>query len=343
MYTMELGFNVPSSSLLRRENITTMSEQALFRTILARCFALLRQRPSLWIFGLIASGVGGIGVIELAVSLFRFLRHTSTAPLSMLQTTSLSAVYYWLIPPYQNALLPLFAVLLICVGFLVFLVTVIALGGLIRGTVDKKPQPLITLWHHGVSHVWHMAALVIARKIVVTLLVVLGVICGYAIAQSAGAWAAGLLAAWWTVIVIAVMSASFLTIYAATAMSIDRLHVKNAVVKALQVFRRHVLLSLEMALLLFGVELIALILVAGVFVVIAVPVYLLYLVGVISSVLAIFKAGLAIALILLFVIGLLVAGFLTVFEIAAWSALYMKTREGVVMSRILYHLGVKRG
>lgn len=320
-----------------------MTEQTLFRSIVARSWKLVFERKSLWILGLLAAGVGGMGVVEF---IFSFVKNISAAATTgegvTLAGTSIGAMYAWLMPPYNNVVLPVMGVLFLLVTVILFLVTIISYGALIRGTVEKKSQPLHMLWHHGVTHMWSMAGLVILRRVVNAILLAGTVYLTIFISQVGGLFANGLHVVLWILSALILAMVSFMAIYGSVAMSLEGFTLKESLVRAWHTFRRHPMVSIEMAFLVFLVELGGLMLVGGIFVIIAIPVYLAWVVSVLSVVGAIFKYALVLALIILFVVGMLAAAWYMVFQTSVWSSLYLRTREGVVSSRLLHFFGMRK-
>lgn len=320
-----------------------MTEQTLFRSIVQRSWRMIFERKSLWVLGLLAAGAGGMGVVELVYSFVHQVSGALTPADSVtFAGTSISALYTWLTPPYHNAVLPAMGVLFLIISTVIFLVTVIAYGALIRGVVEKKAQPLPTLWHHGTMHMWGVAGMVILRRLANMVLLAGTVYLTIFIAQVGGLFTNILHVLLWIISAFIIAMVSFMSIYGTVAMSLEGFSLKESLVRAWHTFRRHPMVSAEMAILVFCVELGALILVGGIFVVIAIPVYLAWIVSVVSVVGAIFKYAFILALIILFIVGMIAAASYMVFQTSAWATLYLQTREGIVKSRILHFFGIKK-
>lgn len=320
-----------------------MSEQALFRNILHRSFRLVIERPSLWLLGLLASGTAGMGVAEFVYSFVGTVRSSEVQEggVTLIGSTA-DALYTWLLPPYTNLYLPLMGILLLVITVVLFLMTVISFGALIRGSVEKKTQSLPLLWHHGTSHVLHLSGVVLLRHLAIALLLAGSVYATIFIGEVGGVFAEGLQVVLWVISAFLVAGVSFLSIYAATSMSLEGFKMKQAYERAWHTFRRHMAVSIEMALALFLVELASLVLVAGIVVLVAIPVYFTWVIGLVAGTMALLKYGLVVALLLLFIVGFFVAAWFTVFQVSAWSALYLKTRDGVIKSRLLTFFGIHK-
>lgn len=320
-----------------------MSEQALFRNILHRSFRLIIERPSLWLLGLLASGTAGMGVTEFVYSFIETVKSPEVQQSGVtFAGSTFGALYAWLLPPYTNVYLPLMGILLLVITVVVFLMTVISFGALIRGSVEKKTQPLPLLWHHGTSHMFHLSGVVLARHIAIALLLAGSVYATQFIGQVGGLFTEALQVLLWILSAVIVASISFLSIYAATSMSLEGFKIKEAYERAWHTFKRHMAVSIEMALALFLVELATLILVAGLVVLLAVPVYFTWIVSLVAGTVGFFKYALIVAILILFIVGFFMAAWFTVFQVSAWSSLYLKTRESVVKSRLLTFFGIHK-
>lgn len=312
-----------------------MNDKKLFRIIVRRSWDLLFKRPSMWILAFFASAVSGMGVIEAVWGSWSMLLKGAGSSASISLTSSSPKIFSWLLPPYNNVLLPIFALLFISASVILFFVSVISLGALIRAAVDKIEHTLKTSWVYGVIHVWEMTGIIVLRKIFIFALLFLSVFCGSYLLKIGSLFATVLGIVLAILFVSAVVVINFLAVYAETAIVIDRVSLLNSIKKSWQVFREHVLLSIEMAVLMFIIELVFLFLSGIVFVLIVIPVFLLYVMTGITGMSIFFSFGLFIGFLLLVALAFVVAALSTMFMISSWSYLYVRVRGGIVKSRIM--------
>lgn len=315
-----------------------MSDQELFRTILKRSWDLIIKRPSMWLLAFFASSVAGTVVIDSAFNTWTTLRNVA-APKVRFSSIYANDLVGMLAPPYENILVPLVAILLISIGVGFFVVSVISLGGLIRAAVDKKEHSIKTAWHQGVKHMYEIGGIVIARKVIAGVLMILGVLLIQWLLQNfsnLGSVLSGIIIFAYIVLFALI---SMLSVYAQTAIIVDQLSFSKSIIKAWDVFKKHVLLSIEMAMSLFIVEM----LVIGAFgiliLLLGAPVLLMMAAAnAVGSVLAI--TAIATFGVMLFVASaFLVTAWYTQFTISAWAFLYVKIRKDTIKSRILHILG----
>ncbi len=318
-----------------------MNDKTLFRPILLRSWEMMWRRPSMWILAFLAAAVSGMGVFEVIWGVIKLMKR-STAVAGTVNLSTGSVILTWLTPPYTHPYLPLFALLFIAISLMLFLASTIALGALIRFSVDKREHTLSSSWKAGVKHVWEMALLVVVRRGLIVGIIfgsAWGVVCLHARGFMYATLIAGIISFIATILIMAI---SFLAIYAQTAVVVDQLNCVKAVKKSLAIFRHHILLSLEMATVLFVVELLFSAVAAVVVILIVIPVFMLYVVSGITGFSGFIAVGIIIGVILLIVLAFLFAAWSTSFTISAWSYLYIKTRNEKVPSRILHHFGKKR-
>ncbi|MBI4281099.1 hypothetical protein HY628_02800, partial [Candidatus Uhrbacteria bacterium] len=128
-----------------------------------------------------------------------------------------------------------------------------------------------------------------------------------------------------------VLITSFITIYAAAAMVIDRLSFSKSVRKAWSLFHQNWLISLETALILFGVTVLVNLLLALCILLFTIPALLM-----LGAALVVGSSALVSLVITFFMIGIVIlviffgAG-LTTFSLASWTLLYLRlSRQGAV-------------
>lgn len=315
-----------------------MSDNKLFRAILRRSWDMLVKRPALWIFAFLATGVAGIGIVDAFLGAWKVMTK-ALAPSLEYTSTHGSVIWTWLTPPYTYIYLPIFAIVFVAIGLFFFAISVISLGALIRGVIDKKQHTLKSAWKVGLKHAWQLAGVVIGRRVAVFVVLFLTALFGSWLYGFNSVWAQFGLVVLALASLLGILIVSLLAVYAETSIVIENTHVLDALKKSWDVFRNHVVLSLEMAVVLFLVELVIIALAAALGVLIAMPVFMLWIVSGITGFAGFFIFGAIVGIILLGIIIFLFPAWTIMISVSSWAYLYMQTRKGNVKSRILHFFG----
>jgi len=126
---------------------------------------------------------------------------------------------------------------------------------------------------------------------------------------------------------------SFISVYAINYIVISRDSLFDAIHKAVELFKKNVVLSLELAFLLFVTRLMVLLMATLVFFIIGVPVLSFFLVAVTQN--FVMGSGLALAFLILLatVIIFLVLGIFSVFYLSTWTVAFVELQEDSLLSK----------
>ena len=325
----------------QKQNKEYMTDKKLFRTIIHRSWNLIWKRPSMWVLAFLAAPVVGIGVIDGLIGSARLMFKALHVDQTLIFTcTEKFKICHWLLPPYDSIMLPIFAIFAIVIAIFLFLVSTVSLGALIRAATDKKEHSIESAWNAGVKHMWELVAFVLTRHILIHALF----IGTFYVGQWLFTFSTSPLAMLGLVVLalafmLLVLIINFLTLYAMTAAVVDRSSYGKAIKRGLYVFRHHILLSLEMALVVLVAEIMFAFIGVLAALLIAMPVFMFYIIAGITGYTIFLWVAASVGLILLMILLFIVLAWAIQFGVSSWAHLYTHTKKGNIKARILHHFG----
>jgi hypothetical protein len=315
----------------------------VYREVLSHAFHAAWEQPRYWLLAFFSALLLTAGSYDVVLKAFTNVRDLSiyiklggipdATPLKLAFSTALSgfdnlmrvAVSLQVVIAVAAILIALAALSCICQGGLVF-----ALGALKRGGRPTLAEALRV----GGGAFWPVAAL---NALVLTTLWILRFLAAFplflALEQpTASNWFLYLLS--FLVFIAISFVISIVQIFALNAMILQGASVQEAIVRGYAVFKKHWMVAIETAVLLFFIALGLGILCLGLFFVFALPMFAMVIAaGVLQSRILLTAAmGLSFAG---FFVGLFaVAAFVTQFQYATWTFLYRKLGEGGVLPKL---------
>lgn len=315
-----------------------MSEPT-YRDALWTAWQITKEHKFLFIFGLFATFVGQLGILDLIMKLGLVGSDAGPLPLwALLPSLGLGASYTIVGFTLQTwMLLAWLAVLVIGIIVVFTFVAVTCHGALIHaiGQFINHPRKEVAVddaWHAGVQHFWRLFAIVLTKAAVMFLL---ALATGAAIVNAvayATTWDAVLFLILFVLAVIVGMVISFVAVYAAGYVVIEEYGFVQSIRSGWELFREHWLVSVEVGLTVLLLNVLASIIALASLSLLFVPTMLLWLVasGVVSS-LILFQLGSFIAVGLFVLLIATLGSSLTVFTTALWMDLFQHMhRRGMV-------------
>lgn len=309
-----------------------MKGGTLYRHILRDAWKLTWKHKALWILGFLAVFWGDLGAYQSFNRTFESLSPTFQNRFPAIDAFRASLFVF----EDGRFVFNLFLVLLVLMVLAAFFVVVTAgRGGLILSIMHKKEKEKITLRQaltSGATHFWPLLAIFVLTRIDIPIyLLLLGPI------VSAPASVSNLLIYMlaFTGVTLISLTLSFLGIFASAFIVLEKMPLFEAIKASLRLFKKHWLISLEFALILYFVSLAVGMAVLLCLFIIAVPFLLL---GVIVGLLQLQWATwlLLISAVVVYLAFLLVAGSVFVtFQYAAWVLLYLRLHESNAVAKIM--------
>ncbi len=309
-----------------------------YRQALSHAWHLVWRDKILWIFGLLSIFIGQFGLSNFIGQLI-FLSDTS----------AIRAPYGWWLGSWslfrvsgatQVVGIVWLALVVLVLGVALILLAVAAQGGLIdaaaQGFKNRTRPTMMKAWQKGVKHFWRLLVLNVAQRLLLGIILVAAV---FFLINISPDRALGFLAT-----VLALMAGALLALgvsavaaYAAGFIVEDERTFFGAIGAGWKLFDRHLLVSLELSIILLGLNwaLVAVIFL-GSFVVLL-PAVLIWLLAGATGLIGLAAAGLGLALSLFILLVVVAGAIFNAFTTCAWMYLFMKMRREGMASRLLHY------
>lgn len=304
--------------------------EKFYRKILARALKISWKNPWLWIFGLFAAFIGNGSIYE---ALFRSLNNLADnispfATLADYLNSGVLGMISWqkFVMLSQGDVSGLVMMLLTLLLFICVVALIIGLGvvfqaGAIYSVVEideKKHVSYKQAFKHGVERFWPVLELNVFTKLVMLGVLFLLVYLVYQFApQSIALYVVATI-----LFVLSGIVIYFLTVFGTAFIVLRKKSALVALNHAWHLFRHNILLSLEMGLILFIINVLAIIafFIAG-FIILS-PFFLLYVILVLSGMKLIATIVAMFMAVVFFLFIFLVGAWWATFQLGAWALLF---------------------
>ncbi len=252
----------------------------------------------------------------------------------------------WWTTPTMNGSVSFFSILGLLIGvavmgFMIWLVTA-SRGGLIAAVSSAeqgKNTPLREAWHIGTRHFWPVLGISVAGKLIWSLLFfgllfVAAMISSWKTSSQAVAYSAAFI-----FIALAALSLAFIINYSISFVVLHRLNIWQSSIAGVRLFFQHWLLSLELALILYGLGIFVGLVFAALLIILLMPLALLWAItAALGQMVWFFAVALPVATVVLLAAIASGAAFAT-FQFAAWIVLFKRIVAGGAISKLvrLFH------
>lgn len=312
-----------------------------YRQALLHSWQLIWHNKLLWLLGICSMILGQWGLGDFISQMNLFVQEGFSMPPSLTQIVSVLLALNFDSVTATFLSLWFFALVVIFVAVVVF-IAVVSRGALIAVTAewyyDRKRLPISTAWHDGVKSFWTLLSLTLVNKLLQTA-VVLGFANFLIAAVVINSRVYNILAVIAFLVSLAlVLVLETVTIYASCYSVLERVWFGRALKQGWELFRRHVVVSLELGILLVVLSLVLFGVLAASSVAVFVPALALWLAAGFSGWYILVSIGLILATALFIVIGILAGGLFSAFTTTAWVYLFMKMHHEGIASRVAHHL-----
>jgi hypothetical protein len=305
----------------------------LYREVLRQAWRLTWHQRLLWVLGLFSAALVSGGAIEVVA------RHVSWSLRPSFSFMSWRWGGGWQLGLAESLWLVALGLLLLGLAAFFIFVMIRSFICLIIGANEYKPTQkldLEKLWHEGRGFFWPVLSTVVLSKGLVAFLGALTVL--PLVLLVGGKWTLFLAIIYPVVFlagVLASMIVSFLMVFVTAFLVLEKYSWQRAVVAGWRLFAKHWLVSLEMAIVLFAIDLaLAVVLALGAFLVaipaIAVVIFARFIMLPGLGAVAVFVASVLAA-------GLVVlaAGFLGAFRVGSWILLFERMKKETAVSKLV--------
>ena len=318
---------------------------SLYRDILRKAWNLSWNNKKLWVFGFFAAFLQTSAVIEVLIrAAARFEKH-AWSPLELAQNAYPGAPFVGTLSilgtngqSIASVVFPIILILIIAVFFLWLFSS--AEAALISAGAQKIKTSVQfdKSFAQGKKHAWQVLFINVVAKALIALFFLATAF--PLIWMSQFGTMTNTIISYFTFLVFFPLAliVSFLAIYTVIAVVVHKEHSIHAMHHAWDVFRKNWIVSIEMALILFVIQLLAGVAIALFALILFFPVVILGLGAILVGTPIIFTALIVIALIILIVTIIATGSLVSTFQILSWTMLYEKIKNVGAMSKIVSFL-----
>lgn len=309
-----------------------MKHQPLYREVLAEAWALTRHHKIILIFGLFAAFLGTGGALEVLARHFEALFSQQVGPLSWAFSFGNFdySMSFWVLA---------LGILLVGLG-IIFVFTVINSFSTLIFATDKfrqdKKIDLAKVWLAMKNKFWIVFGLVAFFKILIMIFGALSVApLGLIMANQAGSGMIVLYPLIFLFSILAILICSFLLVYAVAFVVLEDYTFGQAVKESWRLFISHWLVNVEMAVIIFFINLLAGAAMIAAGIIIGAPVLVLFLFSIFIQFPPLATAAVAIGLLLFILCVILIASVMGAYQVAAWVLLFRRMHAGSAVSKLM--------
>ncbi len=305
----------------------------LYRAVLRRAWQITRHQKMMWILGLFSAFIATGGALEI------LSRNLDWA----FNPVPWSFNYYFVAGGHWNTSLVIWGLVLFLLVFgliAAFIFVIIKSFATLIKTVDVYKAgakiDLAKVWHKTQNKFWPVLSEVALFKVLEYLFILLslaplwGFVSGY--------WSESWLWFYPVVFLIGVfgsLACAFLVVFSAAYIVLNEETFGRSIKKSWHLFIRHWLVSLEMAVIIFAINLVSSLLVILVLALVSVPVVVVFLFAYYITAPILASVAIFLGILLGSILILLMAGFLGTFHTVAWTLLFKEMAEGKAVSKLV--------
>jgi hypothetical protein len=317
----------------------------IYRHILRQAWQITWLNRWLWLFGLFAAVLGNGGVFNILINNITSVQNQGaliTDLNSLFTQGSIGALGATFVEVLSNLNLASFLVLLLILvlGLFILWLAIVTQGGLISGSFRLHKDQATSFkesWQRGMGKFWPVLWLNVSTRVVTyVLLIILGLPFFFLyVATQNLVWQWFLLVVSFMVFVPVAIIIALLVQYAVMFVVVKNSEFKMAVKESWDLFKQNWIVSIEMALVLFIVNIAAGLglLIGALFILL--PFLILGFLGVYFTINALFVLAFILGGLVLAVAVFTFGAVLATFQTTTWVILFTRLTEGTIMPKIL--------
>lgn len=308
-----------------------MKHQPLYREVLRDALAVTKHHKIVLIFGLFAAFLGTGGALEVLARHFDALFSPQAQWSWVLSFGSFDySMGFWVLA---------LGILLLGLAVL-FVFTVINSFSTLIFATDKfrkdKKVDLAKAWIAMKKKFWVVLGLVFFFKVLIMIFGALSVApLGLVMNGTAGVGMVAMYPLIFLFSILAILICSFLLVYAVAFVVLDDYTLGQAVKESWQLFIEHWLVNLEMAVIIFFINLLAGLVMIVAALIIGVPVLIAFLFSLFIQFPPLATVTIALGLLLFILVVLFIASWMGAYQVAAWVLLFRRMHAGSAVSKLM--------
>jgi len=307
---------------------------SVYRAILRQAWKISWHERMMWVLGLFSAFIATGGAVDILTRHIDWILNPVPWKLDYLK---MSMSWNWNVAAVIWSVV-LFLMLFGLFSVLVFLIirAFLTLIKVVDVYKEGSQVDIAKVWHENHDKFWSILATVVLFKVLAYAFVVLSLIplWGFALGYLSDGWV-------WLYPVVFLLGVfgslicSFLIVFASSYIVLHQESFGGSIRKSWDLFAKHWLITLEIAILIFAINFISGVLVLFGVILIFVPVGIVYLIGLFYSLQVLSSTGILLGLLLSTMLILWVAGFLGTFHTTTWTLMFKKMSEEDLESKLV--------
>jgi len=315
----------------------------LYREALAHSWHLAWKEHGLWPFGLFASVLGQMGIVDALVQLWFTARgYQPGSGLLVLLDLFHAGFSGQHIPFGLFGWIAFLCTVFLSFGVVLTFLAVVSQGAVVHSTAylvhHKRVSDTRISWHAGITAFWRVFTIHLLKRVFLLVVGLMVALVSWPILFSLGGSPVFfllifLLAAGISLIV------SIMAVYAVGYIVVEEYTFFQAIVAAWQLFAEHWLVSLEVGCVIFVLDIFISFFMITLLFVSFIPAFVAYLLALLFSSSLLFTLGIALSAIVFLLFLFTVASVFSLFTTATWTYLFMQMHKTGLKSHIMHWLG----
>jgi len=317
----------------------------IYRNILKQAWQITWHSRWLWLFGLFAAVLGNGGIFNILINNIASVQNQGaiiTNLNSLFAQGSIGAIGASFVEVLSNLNFASFLVLLLILVFGLFILwlAIVTQGGLISGGFrlhKNQPTSFKESWQRGLAKFWPVLWLNVATRVITyLLLVILGLPFFFLyVATQNLVWQWFLLVVSFMIFIPVAIIIALLVQYAIMFVVVKNSEIKMSVKESWELFKKNWIVSIEMAVVLFIINILAGLglLISALFILL--PFLILGFLGVYFTINSLFVLAIILGGLVLVITVFIFGAILSVFKTTAWVILFTRLTEGTIIPKLL--------
>lgn len=318
-----------------------------YRQAFSHGWEIARKHKLLWIFGFFATFLGQMGLLDFIVKSFLAVGRQGLGYTEFLNFPAVMSTFFESLGQLRFGLsgwawMVWLGAFFIGLKILLIFVSVVSQGALVAGVgqtlniLKRKDINTGKAWHEGVGHFWRIFCLNVIKRVAV---MCMALVVGFSAFNMAATPSSLNKAVFIVLIILAAlvgMILSFLIVYAVAYVVLEQHRFGQSLKSAWQLFIKHALVSLEVGILLIGLNVAAgfVALIGGLL--FMGHMAIMWALTMVTGISLIWSTGFVIGVVALVLFVVLIGTLLTVFTTSVWTYLFAKMHKEGIGSRIVH-------
>jgi len=318
-----------------------------YKSILHSAWQITFKNKVLWLFGIFASFIALEGVYEIVLSQLKLFKKLNVFHLELitLYEKQISFInyhtYFW--KSFSQDIFSYFVIVLILTIFILFIwlvfISQIYIIKAAEALYKKKKIQSNQILEQSMPKFWSVLGLNIVVKIILYAgFIGLSLPLLYALLNQSESQILSANLFFFIVFTIFAIILSFIAAYATNFIVLKGLHIFEAIHEAWSLFRRNIILSLEVAFVLFILKLLSIIIIFCILAVVFVPLFVIFVIALQTQNAVAFILVITLVILFFTIISALINAIYSVFYLASWTITFLSITQETLFAKAVKYI-----